>query len=148
MAPKEDAMSFISRNAFMRSNRATLASRVTPLSWTPVSLLETASGIEIETEIPDCDRDQVEVALSDSEITIRCRHDLSRRAFVRHSAGQPAEKITENVYDAVAQSIRLPFPVARQASTVSFIDGRLRILAPRRPASGGGTRIRYGDAVR
>jgi HSP20 family molecular chaperone IbpA len=112
----------------------------------PVSILETATGIEIEAEILDCDRDRVEVALGDSEIVIRCRRDLSHRAFVRHSAGEPAEKVTESVYDAVAQSIRLPFPVSRQASTVSFVDGRLRILAPRRPAPGG-TRIRYGDAA-
>jgi HSP20 family molecular chaperone IbpA len=140
-------MSFISRNAFTRNNRATLASRASPPRWTPISLLETASGIEIEAEIPDGDRGQVEVAVGDSEVTIRCRRDLSHRAFVRHSAGEPAEKVTENVYDAVAHSIRLPFPVARQASTVSFIDGRLRILAPRRTTPGGGTRIRYGEAA-
>jgi HSP20 family molecular chaperone IbpA len=140
-------MSFISGNAFSRSNRAILASYAAPPRWTPICLRETASGIEIEAEIPDRDRRLVEVALGDSEITIRCCRDLSRRSFIRHRAGEPAEKVTESVYDALAQSIRLPFPVARQASTVSFIDGKLRILAPRQRSAGGGSRIRYGDAT-
>jgi hypothetical protein len=47
----------------------------------------------------------------------------------------------------LAQSIRLPFPVARQASAVSFIDGKLRIFAPRQRSASGGSRIRYGDAT-
>jgi HSP20 family molecular chaperone IbpA len=153
-------MGFISRDAFTRAdtwigNRSSTSHRHampedigSEITSSGISLLETAAGIEIRAEIPGDDNDRVEVALGDNEITIRCRRDLSRRAFVQHSRDRQAERVTESVYDAVAQSIRLPFAVSQQATVVSFVDGKLRILAPKCGVRApGATRIRYGDTA-
>jgi HSP20 family molecular chaperone IbpA len=166
----EEDMGFIPRDAFARSgwagNRSLplesgalesrpLESKLARPGGSPiqepkvVALRETAQGIEIRADLPGIGRDQVEIALGEREVTIRCRRYISRRASLRWDGDRPTERITESVYDAVAESIRLPFPVARHATTVTFVDGRLRILAPRQRASiGSNTRIRYGDNPR
>lgn len=94
--------------------------------WTPaVDIAETEDHLVLYAELPGVSKDQVEITLDDSVLTVRGERalgeDHDRESFHR----------IERAYGAFQRSFRLPANVRSDGVQARFQDGVLRIDVPK-----------------
>lgn len=90
-----------------------------------IDLIETEKEIEISAEMPGLEEGDIEVALSDTCVTIKAEKRAGRD---RQGGGY---RINERLYGTVERTIPLPTAVDQEEVKASYRDGVLTINVPK-----------------
>jgi len=101
-----------------------------PEPWTPpIDVYETAAAYVITVEVPGVSREQVELAVEATRLTVR-----GRRLELTQQAGDPVHyHLVERGYGAFARSFEFAHAVDVDGVNADLAEGVLTITLPKRP---------------
>lgn len=101
-----------------------------PTGFAPsMDVMETDEAIEVTTELPGIDKDDVEISLSNDVLTIRGEKNVEKEKKDR------SYRLIERSYGAFERSLALPPGIDAGAIKASMDKGVLKITLPKPPAA-------------
>jgi HSP20 family protein len=95
----------------------------------PVDVYETGESIVLKADLPDVDKDEVDISIENNILTIKGErkreHEIKENNFYR----------MERSYGSFSRSFTLPPTVASDKVEASFNDGVLTLILPKREES-------------
>lgn len=96
-------------------------------SWNPsVDIFENKENLVLEAELPGMKREDVDVSIENSVLTIR-----GERKFEKRDEGDSYHRV-ERSYGSFTRSFTLPQTVTAEGATADFTNGVLRVQLPKR----------------
>ena len=96
-----------------------------------VNVAETDAGLEVTAELPGVDQKDIEVQVSDGELTLRAKHEASKE----EKDDKKHYHLVERSYGTFMRRLVLPFEADADKVEAHFEKGVLKVVVPRSKAA-------------